>query len=207
MNTPDSHPSDCDILAGYRARNENKEQMRRQAYGRVLLERARNVRLLLFDVDGVFTDGTLLYSSNKEEYKAFNTLDGFGITLLHEAGIETGLITARKSPMVQHRAEELKMTHIYQGVRPKTGAFREILEKTGYRPFEIGYMGDDWLDLPLLSKVGLAVAPANGADEIKEMVHFITPRQGGHGAVRDVCTLLLTARGILERLLKKYQQQ
>ncbi len=207
MTTPDTHPSDCEILAGYRARHEDKNQKHRQAFDRVLLERARNVRLILFDVDGVFTDGTLLYSSNKEEYKAFNTLDGFGITLLHEAGVATGLITARKSPMVQRRAEELKMTHIYQGVRPKTGAFREILEKTGYRPFEIAYMGDDWLDLPLLSKVGLAVAPANGADEVKEMVHFITPRHGGHGAVRDVCTLILTAKGLLERLLKKYQQQ
>lgn len=170
----------------------------------LVLEKAKNIRLLLLDVDGVLTDGTLHYSSSGEEVKSFNTQDGFGITLLRQAGIETGIITARKSPMVERRATELKMTHIYQGARKKNEAFKEILKNSGIKPFEVAYMGDDWLDLVLLQQVGLSITPANGAEELKEVVHYVTPRPGGEGAVRDACNLILSARGELQKLLREY---
>ena len=204
---PGSYPSDCEILEGYRTRAREKAHLSRESYDTRVLEKAKHIRILLLDVDGVLTDGTLLYASSGEEYKAFNTQDGFGITLLREAGVETGVITARQSAMVQRRAEELKMAHIYQGARKKVEPFTEIMKKTGVKPFEIAYMGDDWLDLPLLSRVGLAITPGNGAEELKERVHYITPRAGGQGAVRDACNLILTARGQLERLLKEYEQR
>jgi len=197
--------SDCDVMDGYRQKARQREENTLPAgASQLAVERAKGIRLLLLDVDGVLTDGTLLYSSTGEEYKAFNTQDGFGITLLHQAGIECGVITARRSEMVQRRAEELKMQHIYQGARKKNEAFRTILKATGFKPVEVAYMGDDWLDLVLLQQVGLALAPANGADEVKERAHYVTPRTGGNGAVRDACNLLLSARGELHNLLRSY---
>lgn len=192
-------------MEGYRQKaRERSENSFPAGIGQPVIERAKAIRLLLLDVDGVLTDGSLLYSSSGEECKAFNTQDGFGIALLRQAGIETGVITARQSQMVQRRAEELKMAHIYQGARKKNEAFRAILNTTGYKPVEVAYMGDDWLDLVLLQQVGLALAPANAAFEVQEKVHYVTPRQGGHGAVRDACNLLLGARGELQRLLTMY---
>jgi len=199
------YPSDCEVIDGYRRMaRERSGNVIPAGAGELAIERAKAVRLLLLDVDGVLTDGTLLYSSSGEECKGFNTQDGFGITLLRQAGIETGVITARRSEMVQRRAEELKMTHIHQGIRQKNEAFKTILHDTGYKPVEVAYMGDDWLDLVLLLKVGLALAPANAALEVRERVHYVTPRPGGHGAVRDACDLLLGARGELPKLLQKY---
>jgi 3-deoxy-D-manno-octulosonate 8-phosphate phosphatase (KDO 8-P phosphatase) len=192
-------------MDGYRQMaRDRKENSKPAGVSQLVLEKASHIQLLLLDVDGVLTDGTLLYSSSGEEFKAFNTQDGFGITLLRQAGIETGVITARRSEMVQRRAEELKMAHIYQGARKKNVAFREILKATGLKPFEVAYMGDDWLDIVLLQQVGLSLTPANGADELKETVHYVTPRPGGHGAVRDACNLILSARGELHKLLREY---
>ncbi|SHO42921.1 KdsC family phosphatase [Desulfopila aestuarii] len=197
--------SDCDVMDGYRQKaRERGENTLPAGASSLAIERAKGIRLLLLDVDGVLTDGTLLYSSSGAEYKAFNTQDGFGITLLRQAGIECGIITARKSEMVQRRAEELKMQHIYQGARKKNEAFRAILKATGFKPVEVAYMGDDWLDLVLLQQVGLALAPANGAVQVKERAHYVTPRTGGNGAVRDACDLLLSAKGELQKLLQSY---
>jgi 3-deoxy-D-manno-octulosonate 8-phosphate phosphatase (KDO 8-P phosphatase) len=192
-------------MDGYRRMAREREENKLPAgVSQLVFEKARNIRLLLLDVDGVLTDGTLYYSSSGEEQKAFNTQDGFGITLLRQAGIETGIITARKSEMVQRRAEELKFTHIYQGARKKNEAFREILKNSGLKPFEVAYMGDDWLDLILLRQVGLALCPANGVEEVKAAVHYVTERAGGQGAVRDACSLILSARGVLQKLLGEY---
>lgn len=201
---PGGYPSDCEILEGYRQRVRDRSKMKNVSFDPVLLERAKHINLLLLDVDGVFTDGTLLYSSSGEEYKPFNTQDGFGLTLLHQAGIKTGIITARQSEMVRRRGEELKMAYVHQGTRKKNDAFKEILKSSGMKPFEVAYMGDDWLDLVLLQQVGLAAAPANGVQEVKDVAHYVTPRPGGQGAVRDLCTLLLTARGEFDRLLGEY---
>lgn len=197
--------SDCEVMDGYRQKvRERGENTLPAGASPLAIDRAKGVKLLLLDVDGVLTDGTLLYSSTGEEYKAFNTQDGFGITLLHQMGVACGVITARRSEMVQRRAEELKMQHIYQGIRKKNEAFRSILKNTGLKPVEIAYMGDDWLDLVLLQQVGLAIAPANGAVEVKERAHYVTPRSGGHGAVRDACNLLLAAKGEVQKLLQMY---
>lgn len=205
QSSPGGYPSDCEVIDGYRQRARKRAGggLPENASERAV-ERAKSIKLLLLDVDGVLTDGTLYYSSNGEETKAFNTQDGFGITLLHQAGIETGIITARQSPMVERRANELKMAHIYQGFRKKNEAFKAILQATGLKPFEVAYMGDDWLDLILLQQVGLSITPANGVPELKERVHYVTERDGGAGAVRDACTLILAAQGELNRQLERY---
>lgn len=174
------------------------------SYSTELLARAKKVKLLLLDVDGVLSDGTLLYIDNSMESKAFHTQDGFGLRLLHEAGIETGIITARKSAVVERRGTELKMAHLYQNAKNKITAFEEILSKTGLKTEEVAYMGDDWLDLRLLARVGLAVSPANGVAEVQNMAHFITQKRGGNGAVRDLCNLILTAKDVKNELLLRY---
>lgn len=176
----------------------------KKEYSQQAMARAKEIKLLLLDVDGVLTDGSLLYSSSGEESKPFNTQDGFGIRLLQEAGIYVGIITARKSELVQRRATELKMRYIYQGNSKKNIAFTEILKSSGLKPFQVAYMGDDWLDLIILQQVGLAVTPANGVDEIKEIVHYITEQPGGLGAVRDCCNLILESQNMLTKLLQKY---
>lgn len=172
-----------------------------------LIARAKNVKLLLLDVDGVLTDGTLLFSHDGNESKGFNTQDGFGIRLLQEAGVKVGIITARHSEAVAKRAENLKLRYTYLGSSDKLSAYKDILGKSGLKPFEIGYMGDDWLDLVLLTRVGLAVAPANGVDEVKDIVHHVTDKQGGAGAVREVCDLILRAKGRHQELLQSYMNR
>jgi 3-deoxy-D-manno-octulosonate 8-phosphate phosphatase (KDO 8-P phosphatase) len=171
------------------------------------LAKAKEIKLLLLDVDGVLTDGNLLYSGNGEESKAFNTQDGFGLRLLREAGVEVGVITARKSEVVARRAKELKMHHIYQGVPNKNEAFKEIMKVSGLKPYQIAYMGDDWLDLMLLQQVGLAIVPANGVQQVKEIAHFITERSGGAGAVRDACDLIIESKNLVMELLQKYKNR
>lgn len=199
-----SYPSDCEITEGLRTISREKAEQAVDAQRLRLLARAEPIRLLLLDVDGVLTDGTLLYGENHEESKAFHTQDGFGIRLLREAEIEVGIITARSSTVVARRAAELKMRYIYQGVVGKREAFKEILAVSGLRPYEIAYMGDDWLDLTLLRQVGLALAPANAVIEVQAAVHLVTEKRGGHGAVREACDLLLAAKNRTAELLQKY---
>lgn len=203
-----AYPSDCEVLAGYRARaNARQTANRDNPRWQLALAKARDIKLLLLDVDGVLTDGCLLYSASGEESKAFHTQDGFGLRLLRQAGIATGIITARQSALVARRAAELKMDYVYQAARHKNEAYREILGKSGRKPYEVAYMGDDWLDLSLLQQVGLALAPANAVAEVQEVAHYITPSAGGLGAVRDACTLILTAQDKLAKLLAEYQQR
>lgn len=201
------YPSDCEVMEGYRAIARARENRHPDPRRDLAIARAKNIRLLLLDVDGVLTDGTLLYTGQAGESKAFNTQDGFGIRLLGEAGIDTGIITARTSEVVARRAAELKMRYIYQGMPSKSEAFKEIGNLSGLRPFQIAYMGDDWLDLVLLQQVGLAIAPANGVAEVKDIAHFVTTRPGGGGAVRDACDLLLEAQNLVAGLLQKYRNR
>lgn len=205
--SPTAYPSDCEVLEGYRTRARERDSLADDPQRQLALEKARDIQLLLLDVDGVLTDGNLLYSGNGQESKAFNTQDGFGLRLLREAGIEVGVITARQSEVVARRANELKMGHIYQGVGNKNEAFRKVMRATGLKPYQIAYMGDDWLDLVLLQQVGLALVPANGVREVKEIAHFITPRSGGAGAVRDACDLLIEGKNLLMELLQKYKNR
>lgn len=204
-SSANGYPSDCEVMEGYRTMAREREARQNDPHRRRALAKAKEIRLLLLDVDGVLTNGNLLYTGSSEESKFFNTQDGFGIRLLREAGIDTGIITARKSEVVGRRAGELKMRYIYQGMGNKHEAFKEILTASGLKPFEVAYMGDDWLDLVLLQQVGLAIAPANGVREVKEAVHFITERPGGSGAVRDACDLILEAKNMTAELLQKYR--
>ncbi len=169
-----------------------------------ILPRAESIKLLLLDVDGVLTDGNLIYSADGNEGKSFNTQDGFGLRILQDCGIDVGIITARKSELVARRGNELKMRYVYQGAPNKLEAFKDISKQSGLKPFEIAYMGDDWLDLVLLNRVGLAVSPANGVAEVKAVAHYVTNQSGGHGAVREVCELILHAKGLYEQCLQKY---
>jgi len=201
----ENYPSDCEVLAAMRERASMRGAG--HLYEPRLLERAARIRLLLLDVDGVLTDGRLFYSADGAEGKCFHTQDGFGLRLLRELGIDTGVITARESAMVARRARELAMRFVYQKAPKKLGAYRQILAESGLKPYQVAYMGDDWLDLPLLTQVGLAIAPANAAPEVAEAAHYLTPRPGGHGAVRDACDLLVAASGQWAALVQRYKNQ
>jgi 3-deoxy-D-manno-octulosonate 8-phosphate phosphatase (KDO 8-P phosphatase) len=181
----------------------NTPVQRSEAWKSVLM-RAKKVQLLLLDVDGVLTDGTIIYTHDGGESKGFNTQDGFGLRILQDAGVAVGLITARTSAAVARRASDLGFAHLYQGRSDKGAVYSEILEKTGLGPEQTGYMGDDLLDLPLLVKVGCSFAPANAVAEVRQRVHYTTEQAGGHGAVREVCDLILEARGELASIIAGY---
>ncbi|MDY0350013.1 MAG: HAD hydrolase family protein [Desulfobulbaceae bacterium] len=199
------YPSDCELTGALleQARRRTSPVERSREW-QAALPRARQVRLLLLDVDGVLTDGTIMYTHDGGESKGFNTQDGFGLRILQEAGVEVGLISARTSEAVARRAADLKLRYVYQGTGHKLEVFEDILASSGLRPHETAYMGDDWLDLPLLARVGLAAAPANAVAEIRQRAHYVTARNGGHGAVREVCELILEARDALAGLLQTY---
>jgi len=203
-----SYPSDCDIRAGYRkiAREKSEHNNRSEAWQQTL-PKAKAIKLLLLDVDGVLTDGNLIYSNEGKESKSFNTQDGFGLRMLQDSGVEVGIITARRSEALSRRSEDLKITHLYQGATNKLDPYKEIARKTGLKPFEIAYMGDDWLDLVLLKRVGLAVAPANAVIEVQEIVHYVCSRSGGHGAVREICDLVLESKGEHKKLFQHYMNR
>ncbi|XOF34439.1 MAG: KdsC family phosphatase [Candidatus Electrothrix sp. YB6] len=197
--------SDCSLTQALRERAMQRARpVPRSDAWQAALMRAKKVELLLLDVDGVLTDGILFYSGTAEEMKGFNTQDGFGLRLLREAGLAVGLITARSSEAVFRRAEELKLDHVYTDCRNKAEIYNEILFQSGRKPEQTAYMGDDWLDLPVLLQVGCSFAPADAAPEVRRQVDYVTERCGGHGAVREACDLILEARGLLAPLLKKY---
>lgn len=160
----------------------------------MLLQRANGIRLLALDVDGVLTDGRLYYDNSGNEMKAFNVRDGLGMRLLALNGIELAIITARKSRMVEARAENLGISRVYQGRHRKIDAFYELLAETGLGPDQVCYVGDDWIDLPVLQRAGLAVTVADGDPVVRERVHWVTSKAGGRGAVREVCDLILAAQ-------------
>ncbi len=164
-------------------------------------ERAAQVRLMVFDVDGVLTDGRLHYGPEGEEIKTFDTLDGHGVKMLRSAGVQTAIITGRSSKIVASRARELSIDHVYQGVADKTVAFVDLLSKSGVAAHETGYMGDDWPDLAVLLKSGFAAVPANAHIELARRAHYVAEARGGRGAVREVCDLILRARGYYDALL------
>jgi len=177
----------------------------RAAYDPLLLERARRIRLLALDVDGVLTDGRIYYDDRGNEIKAFSTRDGLGMRLLAENGVTLALITARQSEIVARRAANLGIEYVYQGRNNKLEAFNHLLGDTGLEESQACYAGDDWLDIPVLDRVGLAVTVADADAVVRSRVHWVTSRAGGHGAVREICDLLLAAQGLddlaLERIL------
>lgn len=177
-------------------------------YDPKLMERAAAIKLILMDVDGVLTDGKLYYLPGPDgamvEFKGFNSHDGLGLHLCHFAGIPTGLISGRVSPATTERARMLHMKYVYQGLLDKIGTWNEILADAGRQPSEVAYIGDDLPDVPLLIRAGLAVAVNNARPEVKNISHFVTPADGGHGAVRDAVELILKAKGLWEEATGRY---
>ena len=162
-----------------------------------LRERARGVRLALFDVDGVFTDGTVYIGPGGEQVKAFNILDGHGVKMLQRAGIATAIISGRSSEAVAWRARELAIEHVVQGCSDKVAAFEDLAAKLGVSEQQCAFVGDDLPDLPVMRRCGLAVAVANAVEAVKRGAHYVTRAHGGRGAVREFCELVLEARGQL----------
>lgn len=166
--------------------------------------RLDDIRLLLLDVDGVLSDGRIVYDANGVEIKTFDVKDGHGIKLLQRVGIEVGIITGRVSQVVEVRARELGIALIYQGAIDKLIPFREILALRNVTPEQVAYVGDDVVDLPILRRCGFAVAVADAHAEIKPYVHYVTTRCGGRGAVREVCDLILKGSGHWEAATRRY---
>ena len=170
------------------------------------LARAARLKLMIFDVDGVMTDGTLYYSERGEEMKAFNVRDGLGVRMLQRHGVEVALITARSSRAVELRAANLDIAHVYQGVEDKRAAFAALLAQLGLAAEQSGYMGDDLADLSLITRCGFAATVPAAPEAVKNRVHYVTRAQGGHGAVREVSEIILRAQGALERAISAYLQ-
>ena len=160
------------------------------------LDAAKKVKVLAFDVDGVMTDGSVTYDENGVEYKTFNVKDGHGIVRANKSGFITAIITARQNGTVQHRAENLKITEIYQGQKYKLPALDEILAKYNLTYENVAYMGDDIPDICILEKVGLACCPNDAVSEVKAICNFKSSINGGRGAVRELCDFILDAQGI-----------
>lgn len=169
-----------------------------------LLARAQAVRVVFFDVDGVLTDGGLLFSEQGETLKRFNTLDGHGLKLLQRAGITPAVVTGRDSAPLRERLRALGVVHARFGTEDKHPAAQSILDELGLDWSQAAAMGDDWPDLPMMRRAVLACAPVHAHAEVLAQAHWVTPRCAGHGAVRDVCDLLLCATGAYERLLQAY---
>lgn len=172
-------------------------------------DRAARVRLLLMDVDGVLTDGHLINVPGPDgkmyETKMFDSQDGIALQWLSWHGIQTGVISGRVSPATETRARQVNMTYIYQGHIEKIPILDEIREKSGIAPEEMAYAGDDFTDVVVMRRVGLAIAVANAREEVKRAAHYVTAARGGSGAIREVCELLLEAHGKWQAILAKYQ--
>jgi len=182
-DTPPPHPAEALILAKTTP---------------AVIERARQVRLMAFDVDGVLTDGSLWYGEHGETVKRFNALDGHGLRLMREGGIAVALITGREGPIVARRAAELGISLVLQGVRDKAQAITELAQEHGHTLEQVGFMGDDLLDLAALQRVGFAAGVPNAPPYITQATHWVSTREGGHGAARECCDLILAAQGRLK---------
>ena len=166
--------------------------------------RARAVRLAIFDVDGVLTDGGLHYSDSGEELKVFDVRDGHGLKMLKETGVELAIITSRTSRIVARRAQELGIELLMQGAKDKVSAFQGLLAKLDLAPLACSYMGDDWLDLPVLIRAGLALSVPEAPVAVRSRAHYVTQLGGGRGAVREVCELIMQAQGTYDSQLAAY---
>jgi 3-deoxy-D-manno-octulosonate 8-phosphate phosphatase (KDO 8-P phosphatase) len=167
-------------------------------------EKAKKLKLLILDVDGVLTDGKLFFDHQGNEYKSFHARDGHGIKLLRQTGVEVAVISGRKSPSVALRMKNLGIEHIYQGHENKIAAFNEILEKIGITADQAAHVGDDLLDLPIMIRVGLAIAVADANFEVAQRAHWCSSLPGGQGAVREVCDFIMKAQGTFDNVLNAY---
>jgi len=162
------------------------------------------IRLVAFDVDGVLTDGGLYLSDSGDEFKRFNSLDGHGLKMLRASGVELAIITGRRSKCVELRAKNLGIQRLYQGVDDKWEAMQSLLADTKLAPESAAFMGDDVIDLPVMRRVGLALSVPAAPQLVREHAHYVSLRAGGHGAVREVCELIMAAQGTLATQLAPY---
>lgn len=162
------------------------------------------VKILLLDVDGVMTDGSIIYTDSGSEIKAFCVKDGLGIRLLMEAGIKVGVVTGRSSDALHHRCKNLRIEYIFDGVLNKAGIFDKIMETTGFQAEEIAYMGDDLPDLPIMRAAGIPIAVADAHESVIETACIVTSAKGGNGAIREVCEAILKAQGHWESVVKRF---
>jgi 3-deoxy-D-manno-octulosonate 8-phosphate phosphatase (KDO 8-P phosphatase) len=169
-----------------------------------ILEKLKKIKLLLLDVDGVLTDGRIIYDSKGRDSKFFDVHDGLGVYLLYNAGIKTILITAKGSQAIRPRARDMRVEAVFENISPKTAVLDKILQKYQLDAEELCFVGDDLVDLCLMKKVGFAVAVFNACPEIKQASNYITIREGGRGAVREVAELILKAQGKWEEVIRDY---
>ena len=173
-------------------------------YSPEIIERARRIKLVIFDVDGVLTDGRIIYGNYGDEIKNFDVNDGLGMYLLKRAGIKRVILTAKASRVVTRRSRELRIDKVYHNFHYKAEAFGKIKSRFKVKDEDICFIGDDVIDVPVLKQVGLAVCPPSAMEEIKPFVHFVTEKNGGRGAVREVCNLILKAQGKWEAVTDVY---
>lgn len=169
-----------------------------------ILQKAAKIQLVIFDVDGVLTDGSLYIDAQGQEIKSFHSRDGHGMKMLQQTGVEIGIITGRTSATVGHRMTSLGVKHVYQGQEEKLPAFLELLHQTGLQAEQVAYVGDDVVDLPVMLTVGLAIAVQDAHELVKKHAHWQTRHGGGRGAARDVCELIMEAQGQLDSQWQKY---
>jgi 3-deoxy-D-manno-octulosonate 8-phosphate phosphatase (KDO 8-P phosphatase) len=170
----------------------------------MMTSRLEKIRLLLLDVDGVMTDGRIIFDSNGVESKFFNVKDGHGIKMVQRAGIEVGIISGRKSLVVANRAEELGIECVVQGALNKLEPYLSIVAEKGLADEQVAFVGDDLIDIPILRRVGFAAAPADAVADVLPFTHLVTRSRGGWGAVREVCDLLLRGQGMWDTVTSRY---
>nr|WP_174626511.1 3-deoxy-manno-octulosonate-8-phosphatase KdsC [Candidatus Methylobacter favarea] len=171
---------------------------------KLILEKAKRLKLLILDVDGVLTDGKLFFDNEGIEYKSFHSRDGHGIKLLRQTGVEVAVISGRKSNSVALRMKNLGIELVYQGHEDKIAAFSEIIEKTGIAPEYAAHVGDDLMDLPIMIRAGLAIAVSDANFAVKQRADWCTVLPGGHGAVREVCDFIMQAQGNFDEIINAY---
>jgi 3-deoxy-D-manno-octulosonate 8-phosphate phosphatase (KDO 8-P phosphatase) len=170
----------------------------------VITEKAKKLKLLILDVDGVLTDGKLFFDNHGNEYISFHARDGHGIKLLRQTGVEVAVISGRKSNSVALRMKSLGIEHVYQGHENKRAAFNEVIEKMRITPEQAAHVGDDLLDLPIMIRVGLSIAVSDANFAIKQRADWCTTLPGGHGAVREVCDFIMQAQGHFDEVVNAY---
>jgi 3-deoxy-D-manno-octulosonate 8-phosphate phosphatase (KDO 8-P phosphatase) len=170
----------------------------------MLAQRIQAIKLIAFDVDGILTDGGLYLTDSGEEFKRFNSLDGHGLKMLKASGVEIAIITGRTSRCVELRAKNLGISRLYQGVEDKWGAMQALLAELKLAPDAAAFMGDDVVDLPVMRRVGFSITVPNSPQAVRDHAHYLTQRDGGHGAVRETCELILSAQGTLDAQLAPY---
>jgi 3-deoxy-D-manno-octulosonate 8-phosphate phosphatase (KDO 8-P phosphatase) len=168
------------------------------------MEKAKNVKLLILDVDGVLTDGRIVIDDRGVETKCFDVRDGHGIKMLKRANIDVAIITGRESQVVSHRARELGIDSVFQNIHNKLEVYEAILKEKGLKDGEVGFVGDDVIDLPLLRRVGFAAVVADGVEELKPYADYVSRNKGGRGAVREIIELILKAQGKWAELMERY---